>query len=166
MSNSDPNNRNRMAPSPPEPKPMPPSSWAKKTGFRPKFSGETNATDSGPITMPTPNVDLEAGRVRTPEAANGVAQGDKPPVPIPPPPAVAKKRRDSDGVPKSSVPSTNGQAAAAAAERPQPRRMARHEEVVDGLPVEDEFVSRHAHMKYELRDSPGLGIIFNFDLNC
>ncbi|ESW04380.1 hypothetical protein PHAVU_011G090500 [Phaseolus vulgaris] len=156
MSNSDPNNRNRMAPSPPEPKPMPPSSWAKKTGFRPKFSGETNATDSGLITIPPPNVDLEAGRVRTPGTVNGVAQGDKPPVPIPPPPAIAKKRRESDGVPKNSVPSTNGQAVPAA-EQPQPRRMARHEEVVDGLPVDDdEFVSRHAHMKYELRDSPGL----------
>lgn len=146
---------------------MPPSSWAKKTGFRPKFSGETNATDSGLITIPPPNVDLEAGRVRTPGTVNGVAQGDKPPVPIPPPPAIAKKRRESDGVPKNSVPSTNGQAVPAA-EQPQPRRMARHEEVVDGLPVDDdEFVSRHAHMKYELRDSPGLGIeiFFNFDLN-
>ncbi|QCD88097.1 solute carrier family 23 [Vigna unguiculata] len=156
MSNSDPNNRNRLAPSPPEPKPMPPSSWAKKTGFRPKFSGETNATDSGPITTPPPNVDIEAGRVRTPATTNGVAQGDKPPVPVPPPPAMAKKRRDSDGVQKNSVPSTNGQATAAA-EQPPPRRNARHEEVVDGLPVEvEEFVSRHAHMKYELRDSPGL----------
>ncbi|XP_022634250.1 nucleobase-ascorbate transporter 12 isoform X2 [Vigna radiata var. radiata] len=154
MSNSDSNNRNSLAPSPPEPKPMPPSSWAKKTGFRPKFSGETNATDSGPITIPTPNVDIEAGRVRTPATTNGVAQGDKPPVPVPPRPSMAKKRGDSDGVPKNSVPSTNGQAAAA--EQP-PRRNTRHEEVVDGLPVEvDEFVSRHAHMKYELRDSPGL----------
>ncbi|WVZ03761.1 hypothetical protein V8G54_024567 [Vigna mungo] len=154
MSNSDSNNRNSLAPSPPEPKPMPPSSWAKKTGFRPKFSGETNATDSGPITIPTPNVDIEAGRVRTPATTNGVAQGDKPPVPVPPRPSMAKKRGDSDGVPKNSVPSTNGQAAGA--EQP-PRRNSRHEEVVDGLPVEvDEFVSRHAHMKYELRDSPGL----------
>ncbi|RZB74962.1 nucleobase-ascorbate transporter 12-like [Glycine soja] len=154
MSNSNPNNRNRHAPSPPEPKPMPPSSWAKKTGFRPKLSGETNVTDSGPITTPPPNVDLEAGRVRTPATANGVTNGDKAPVPVPPPPAAAKKRRDSDGVPKSSVLSTNGQAPAA---EPPPRRTARHEEVVDGLPADDdEFVSRHSHMKYELRDSPGL----------
>ncbi|XP_006592309.1 nucleobase-ascorbate transporter 12 isoform X2 [Glycine max] len=156
MSNSNPNNRNRHAPSPPEPKPMPPSSWAKKTGFRPKLSGETNVTDSGPITTPPPNVDLEAGRVRTPATANGVTNGDKAPVPVPPPPAAAKKRRDSDGVPKSSVLSTNGQAPAA---EPPPRRTARHEEVVDGLPADDdEFVSRHSHMKYELRDSPGLEI--------
>ncbi|TKY67108.1 Nucleobase-ascorbate transporter 12 [Spatholobus suberectus] len=160
MSNSDPNNRNRQASSPPEPKPVPPSSWAKKTGFKPKFSGETNAGDSGPITTPPPkprepepNLDLEAGRVRTPATTNGVAPGDKAPAPVPPPPAMAKKRRDFEGVPKSSVPSTNGQAPAAE----QPRRTARHEEVVDGLPVDnDGFVSRHSHMKYDLRDSPGL----------
>ncbi|KAG4974347.1 hypothetical protein JHK87_031168 [Glycine soja] len=95
-------------------KPMPPSSWAKKTGFRPKFSGETNVTDSGPISTPPPNVDLEAGRA---------------PVPVPPPPAAARKRRDSDGGPRSSVPSTNGQAPAAET-APPPRRTARHEEVV------------------------------------
>ncbi|RZB80337.1 Nucleobase-ascorbate transporter 12 isoform B [Glycine soja] len=156
MSSSDPNNRNRHAPSLHEPKPMPPSSWAKKTGFRPKFSGETNVTDSGPISTPPPNVDLEAGRVRTPATANGVANGDKAPVPVPPPPAAARKRRDSDGGPRSSVPSTNGQAPAAET-APPPRRTARHEEVVDGLPADDDgFVSRHSHMKYELRDSPGL----------
>ena len=160
MSSSDPNNRNRHAPSLHEPKPMPPSSWAKKTGFRPKFSGETNVTDSGPISTPPPNVDLEAGRVRTPATANGVANGDKAPVPVPPPPAAARTRRDSDGGPRSSVPSTNGQAPAAET-APPPRRTARHEEVVDGLPADDdEFVSRHSHMKYELRDSPGLGIEF------
>ncbi|CAJ1979182.1 unnamed protein product [Sphenostylis stenocarpa] len=147
MSNSDHNNSNRLAQSPPEPKPVPPSSWAKKTGFRPKFSGETIATDSGPETTPLPNVDLESGRVQTPATANGVAHGDKPPVPVPPPPAVAKNRRDSDGVSKNSVPSANGQAA----EPPPPRRTARF------VPVEDDgFVSRHSHMKYELRDSPGL----------
>ncbi|KAK7404821.1 hypothetical protein VNO78_05802 [Psophocarpus tetragonolobus] len=155
MSNSDPNNPNRYAPSPPEPKPMPPSSWAKKTGFRPKFSGETNLSLSGPITTPPPNVDLEAGRLPTPPTPNGVAHADKPPVPVPPPPAPSKKRRDSDGVPKSSVPTTNGQAPAE--EPPPPRRTARHQEVVDGLPVGDDgFVSRHSHMKYDLRDSPGL----------
>ncbi|XP_020214825.1 nucleobase-ascorbate transporter 12 [Cajanus cajan] len=140
MSNSDPNHR---TPSPPDPNPMPPSSWAKKTGFRPKFSGETNAADSGPITTPKPkprepdpNLDLEAGRVTPPPTANG----DKA---LPPP----KKRRDSDGVPKTSILSTNGQAPP-----PPPRRTERHEEVVDG----DGFVSRHSHMKYDLRDSPGL----------
>ncbi|RDY11719.1 Nucleobase-ascorbate transporter 12, partial [Mucuna pruriens] len=180
MSNSDPNNRNRPPPSPPEPKPIPPSSWAKKTGFRPKFSGETNAADSGPIITPPPkprdlepNIDLEDGRART----NGVAHGDKLPAPVPPPPAAAKKRRDSNGVPKSSVLSTNGQAPAAEPPPPPlPRRTARHEEVVDGLPQtvdDDAFVSRHSHMKYELRDSPGLEIalqkpqlLLKNDLTC
>lgn len=139
---------------------MPPSSWAKKTGFRPKFSGETNAAHSGQISVPQPKPrepqpvpDLEMGRVRPPP--NGVAQGQK--VPPPAKDQSVKKRRDSDG-----VPSTNGQAtpAAAVVEEPsQPRRTARHEELVEGLTVDDEgFASRHLHMKYELRDSPGLGI--------
>ncbi|XP_027344972.1 nucleobase-ascorbate transporter 12-like isoform X4 [Abrus precatorius] len=142
MSNSNPNNRQP---------PSLPSSWAKKTGFKPKFSGETNATNSGQITtpppkprVPEPNLDLEAARAPTPATANGVAVGDNVPVPPPPPSAMAKKRRDSDGVPKSSVPSSNDQAL--------PRRNARHDEVVD----DDRFVSRHSHIKYELRDSPGL----------
>ncbi|XP_057456018.1 nucleobase-ascorbate transporter 12-like [Lotus japonicus] len=148
-------NRHRPSPSPPA---MPPSSWAKKTGFRPKFSGETNAAHSGQITGPQPKPresqpvpDLEMGRVRPPP--NGVAQGQK--VPVPAKDQSVKKRRDSDG-----VPSTNGQAtpAAAVVEEPsQPRRTARHEELVEGLTVDDEgFASRHLHMKYELRDSPGL----------
>ena len=144
---------------------MPPSSWAKKTGFKPKFSGEANASDSGQISLqPKPreldtSVDLEAGRARAQTPANGVAHRDKVP-PLPPfKDQVAKKRRDSDGVPKSSVPSTNGQATAAPAE-PPPRRTARQEESVDAVPQsvdDDGFVSRHSHMKYELRDSPGLG---------
>ena len=153
---------------------MPPSSWAKKTGFRPKFSGETNASYSGQLalpprpTPPAPNTDLEAGRARAP--ANGVvAQADKvPAVPVPPKDQPVKKRRDSDGGAKGSVPSTNGQAPPPATAAPpvdpppQTRRTARHEEVVD---VEDDgFVSRHSHMKYELRDSPGLGKIFAFNL--
>lgn len=138
----------------PEAKPVPPSSWAKKTGFRPKFSGETNAGDSGQITLPPvksreaeANPDLEAGRVKvTPPPP--VANGEKILPPLPPP--VAKKRRDSDG-----VPSTNGQVKV---EQPV-RRTARNEEVAGSLPQtvdEDGFAIRHSHMKYELRDSPGL----------
>jgi nucleobase transporter 1/2 len=110
-------------------------------------------------------VDLEAGRVRPPP--NGVAQSDNVAVTVPVAVPVVKdqtvkKRRDSDG-----VPSTNGQVnpapgtgTGAGTEQPsQVRRTVRNEEVVDGLVVDDEgFASRHAHMKYELRDSPGLGI--------
>ncbi|KAK7324882.1 hypothetical protein VNO77_28787 [Canavalia gladiata] len=171
MSDSNPKTRQRPGPWPPAPSPdakaMPPSSWAKKTGFKPKFSGETNASYSGQISLqpkpkePDTNLDLEAGRTRvTPPAANGLSHREKVP-PLPPSKdQVAKKRRDSDGVPKSSVPSTNGQAtpAPAPAEQP-PRRTARHEEVVDGLSQsvdDDGFEPRHSHMKYELRDSPGL----------
>ncbi|KAM0966079.1 hypothetical protein ACFX2C_021899 [Malus domestica] len=42
----------------------------------------------------------------------------------------------------------------------QPRRAARNEEVVDVLPHgvdDDRYMVRHSHMKYELKDTPGLG---------
>lgn len=147
---------------------MPPSSWAKRTGFKPKFSGETNASDSGQIALPpkpkepSSTVDLEAGRIRaTTTAVNGEAENHK----VPPPPLdkdqPVKRRRDSDGgaVPKSSVPSANG-AAATITEPPQARRPGRSEEVVDVLPQtvddDDGLAGRHLHMKYELRDTPGL----------
>ncbi|KAJ8568446.1 hypothetical protein K7X08_027979 [Anisodus acutangulus] len=168
MASSDPNKRPRPGPWPPGPESsaMPPSSWAKKTGFRPKFSGETNASDSGKIGItpqqnPTwrkesdPKLDLEAGRANPPrqEKANGELS-DKP----------VRKRRDSDGggVPKSTngqpvgtTTDTAGTTTAAAA----PRRASRSEDAVDMLPQtvdDDGFMSRHSHMKYELRDTPGL----------
>lgn len=139
--------------------PPPSSSWAKKTGFKPKLSGETNAGDSGQISLPPKpdaSTDLEAGRVPVPvppppQAMNGVAK--VPPLP-PSKDQVAKKRRDSDG-----VPTTNGQATVEQPP-PPPRRAARNEDVGGALPLsveDDGFVSRHSHMKYELRDSPGLG---------
>ncbi|KAG5577941.1 hypothetical protein H5410_058075 [Solanum commersonii] len=179
MASSDPNKRPRPGPWPPAPESaaMPPTTWAKKTGFRPKFSGETNASDSGQIGIQQqstrrresdPNLDLEAGRVRTrQEKVNGETTGekDKPPV---------RKRRDSDGGGGGVAKSTNGQAVgttttataepaaaattAAAAQQPA-RRVSRNEEVVDVLPQivdDDGFMSRHSHMKYELRDTPGL----------
>lgn len=195
MSSSDPKTRPKPGPWPPVPEssPMPPSSWAKRTGFRAKFSGEANAGDSGQISMPprpretNGQPDLEAGRARAhppppppppqppqrpppARAANGQAQGDKPPPPaLPAPPAAAaaaaadkdqpaKRRRDSDGaVPKSSSPGANRRASAGATEAP--RRPSRSEEAIDMLPQtvdDDGFGSRHSHMKYELRDNPGL----------
>ncbi|XP_030522459.1 nucleobase-ascorbate transporter 12 isoform X2 [Rhodamnia argentea] len=180
MSSSEPKARPKPGPWPPAPEssPMPPSSWAKRTGFRPKFSGETNAGDSGQISMrprprePDNQPDLEAGRARAqpqpvaprPEpAANGQAQGDKPPLPAPPAAdkdQPAKRRRDSDGaVPKSSSPGANRRASAGPAPAEAPRRPNRSEEAVDMLPQtvdDDGFGSRHSHMKYELRDNPGL----------
>lgn len=170
MSNSDPKTRERPGPWPPVPESsaMPPSSWAKRTGFRPKFSGETNASDSGQVVAPSPlppqpkardpdpaQPDLEAGRAR---AVNGVRESEKV---VPTPPQTDKdrtvrKRRDSDGLPKSS--GQNGQAQGGPTDQAS-RRPVRSEEVVDVLPQsvdDDDFVGRHAHMKYELRDSPGL----------
>ncbi|KAJ6410043.1 hypothetical protein OIU84_009525 [Salix udensis] len=112
MSNSHPKARPIPGNRPPAPESaaLPPSSWAKKTGFKPKFSGETNASDSGQISLPPrpkeqrdAQPDLEAGRVKAT------------PLPVPPPAAVngvdtvvavpaenkeqtvVKRRRDSDG---------------------------------------------------------------------
>lgn len=185
MASSDPSKRPRPGPWPPAPESapaMPPSSWAKRTGFRPKFSGEANASDSGsilPRSQPKPkepdaSIDIEAGRVRPGPTSNGE------PAPLPPKPTHEKdkeqsvrKRRDSDGgggappAPATKAPGANGQQAAAAATGAvasgdgASRRGTRNEEVVDVLPQiladDDGFVSRHSHMKYELRDTPGLG---------
>ncbi|KAH6773069.1 nucleobase-ascorbate transporter 12 [Perilla frutescens var. hirtella] len=185
MASSDPNKRPPQGPWPPAPDSaaMPPSSWAKRTGFRPKFSGETNASDSGQITAlpppeppasaqvkpkpPNSNLDLEAGRPRPAPTSNGEAvvardrakekekeekeRKDKDKEQTPP----VRKRRDSDGAKNLGA---NGQPAAGEGSR----RAARHEEAaaVDALPQsvmdDDGFISRQSHMKYELRDSPGL----------
>ena len=148
---------------------MPPSSWAKKTGFRPKFSsGETNASDSGQVSLPPPRPprepepDLEAGRVRRQPATNGetvpvaaqvakaAPSGDKEQ-------AVVKRRKESDGGSKNAGHGPNGQAAEP---NSQPRRAARSEEVMDVVPNngdDEPYLSRPSHMKYELRDTPGLG---------
>ncbi|KAK9279298.1 hypothetical protein L1049_012977 [Liquidambar formosana] len=172
MASSDPTKRPRPGPWPPAPEStaMPPSSWAKRTGFRPKFSGETNASDSGQIVLaPKPKegdsqADLEAGRVRANTAVNGELEREKVPPVTSDKEQTVKRRRDSDGAvaPKSSVPSVNGAAAAATQQpesQPHPRRPSRNGEAVDVLPPpvdDDGFVARHSHMKYELRDTPGL----------
>ncbi|KAL6557345.1 Nucleobase-ascorbate transporter 12 [Orobanche minor] len=171
MSNWDPKPRPRPGPWPPLPEDsaMPPSSWAKKTGFRPKFSGETTATDSGQIALPPPRPprepepDLEAGRGRV---GNGEPARVTAPAPAKPAPsadkdqAVVKRRKESDGASKNAGHGPNGQAVAGPAEpNSQPRRAARSEEVVNALPNggdDDVFVARPSHMKYELRDTPGL----------
>ncbi|CAH1437867.1 unnamed protein product [Lactuca virosa] len=170
--NSDPTKRPKPGPWPPgqdsnDAPAMPPSSWAKRTGFRPRFSGETNASDSGQITRPP--VDLEAGRVRPVPAVNGTA---------PPPPANAqaqvqsdkdqsvKKKREAEGGPArlppkhgANRPPAHNAVAVETPAAPQPsQRVVRNENGENALPqtVDDEFVSRHSHMKYELRDTPGL----------
>ncbi|GMG98476.1 hypothetical protein Nepgr_000316 [Nepenthes gracilis] len=178
MASSDPTKRPRPGPWPPAPDSaaVPPSTWAKRTGFRPKFSGETNATDSGQIAdlskprEPNSAVDLEAGqaqarpRARAQPTANGEpVSNSRPQVTWSDKDQPVKKRRDSDGgMPKGSAPGANGNGQAAGTvdpSHPQPRRTARNEEAVAALPQtvdDDGFVARHSHMKYELRDTPGL----------
>ncbi|XP_043697800.1 nucleobase-ascorbate transporter 12 isoform X3 [Telopea speciosissima] len=164
MASSDPTRRPRPGPWPPAPETNAmPSSWAKRTGFRARFSGETNASDSGQIVAvpkpkeAEPQVDLESGRARPPLNANGEPESEKIPVSANRDQSV-KKRRETEGTARSAAaPSTNGQVRSNPP--PPPSKPSRDEEVVDVLPqsIDDEgFVARHSHMKYELRDSPGL----------
>jgi len=155
---------------------MPPTSWAKRTGFRPKFSGESNATDSGqigPASKPRDrdnSVDLESGRARItppangPPAANGrlAVEGNNRPPPAPASnkePAV-KRRRDSDGgSQKGPAPAVNGNGPVDPPPRSR-RAASRSEEALEVLPQsvdDDGIMGRQPHMKYELRDTPGLG---------
>lgn len=167
MASSDPNKKPKPGQWPPVPesKPMPPTSWAKKTGFRPKFSGETNASDSGPVgSVPKSRgsdsaVDLELGRSRPLPTANGPVA-----VPAVPPAAVpatggekevpVKRRRDSDGgsggAAKGPTPVANGNGPGHAVEGGSRRGQGRNEEGVEAVPhiVEDDgFVGRKSHMK-------------------
>ncbi|KAL5227534.1 hypothetical protein ABZP36_015799 [Zizania latifolia] len=135
-----------MPPAPP-PQPQPqPLSWAKRTGFQSRVSGESSVTfsapNSGQVPLPRPSEapsDLESGPAArpnstlTPTPAANAANADQQP---PPPPPARTRRRDSDGG------RPNGQAAAA----PLPQL----------LEEEDDAPERPAHVKYELRDSPGV----------
>nr|CAB3474866.1 unnamed protein product [Digitaria exilis] len=142
--------RGRPGPWPPAPPPQPqaqPLSWAKRTGFQPRVSGESlpsaSAPNSGQVPLPRPTVapaDLESGPparpnsvLPPPPAAAGNGERQQPP---PPPPQPRTRRRDSDGV------RPNVQAAAPSL--PQLRE------------EEEEPPERPAHVKYELRDTPGV----------
>ncbi|KAJ4978779.1 hypothetical protein NE237_009559 [Protea cynaroides] len=164
MASSDSTRRPRPGPWPPVPEPTAmPSSWARKTGFKARLSGETNASDSGQIVVvPKPKeaeqrVDLESGRARPPPAANGEPQNEKMPV-LADRDQTVKKRKETEGTSRSAAaPGTNGQARSAPSQ--QPPNPSRAEEVVHVLPqsIDDEgSVGRQSHMKYELRDTPGL----------
>jgi hypothetical protein len=137
----------RPGPWPPAQPPQPqaqPLSWARRTGFQSRVSGESlpsgSAPNSGQVPLPRPvepPADLESGRPSStlpppPAAAAGNAERQRPP---PPPPQARTRRRDSDGG------RPNGQAA------PTP---------LPQLQEEEEALERPAHVKYELRDSPGV----------
>ncbi|KAL5227974.1 hypothetical protein ABZP36_016239 [Zizania latifolia] len=141
--------RGRPGPWPPAPPPQPqpqPLSWAKRTGFQSRVSGESSVTFSAPNSgqVPLPRTseapsDLESGPAArpnstlTPPPAANAANADQQP---PPPPPARTRRRDSDGG------RPNGQAASA----PLPQL----------LEEEHDAPERPAHVKYELRDSPGV----------
>lgn len=142
--------RGRPGPWPPAPPPQPqaqPLSWAKRTGFQSRVSGESlpssSAHNSGQAPLPRPAEtpsDLESGpparpssTLPAPPAAAGNGERQHPP---PPPPQARTRRRDSD----SGRP--NGQTAAPSLPQLQEE--------------EEEAPERPAHVKYELRDTPGI----------
>lgn len=162
--------RARPGPWPPAPQAQPkpstsqPSSWAKRTGFKVKLSGETNASDSGQIVAIAPpkpketemQPDLEAGR-----PVNGEQARDRMPVAVSDRDPAVKKKREPDGGASAAVKTSgsNGQVRSELPLPPPPQQKPGREEEPDTLPqlAEDEgFVARHSHMKYELRDTPGL----------
>ncbi|KAL9244574.1 hypothetical protein vseg_018341 [Gypsophila vaccaria] len=207
MSGSDPNKRPKPGPWPPGPesKPIPPSSWAKKTGFRPKFSGEATF-DSGVV-------DIEAGRARPLPPSNGTSIGPRPtksangptqpsngPRPAQPgngPTQPTNGPRPANGPTQSSngptqptngprpantsngptqasngprpgaagvdgvgavavaVKKADGQGEGAVRGGPGAARSDEGVEVLGGV-EEEEVVGRQSHLKYELRDVPGL----------
>jgi nucleobase transporter 1/2 len=147
--------RGRPGPWPPAPPPQPqaqPLSWAKRTGFQARVSGESTSTASAPnsgqapLARPAaPPADLESGPPARPNSAVPPPTNNAKPQPPPPhrqqqpppaPPARAR-RRDSDGG------RPNGQPAAA----PLPQLQEEGEEDVPQRP---------SHVKYELRDTPGI----------
>ncbi|KAG9459120.1 hypothetical protein H6P81_003628 [Aristolochia fimbriata] len=168
MASSDASKRQRPGPWPPATPDapagaMPSSSWAKRTGFKAKLSGETNASDSGQILGKSKETelqpDLEAGRARQTPANGEQPQGDRgaPAAPADKD-APVKRRRESDGGGAKNASGPNGQIRAEPVPPPPPLKHTR-EEVVDVLPQshdDDGFPIRHSHMKYELRDTPGL----------
>ncbi|CAN6452363.1 unnamed protein product [Victoria cruziana] len=138
------------------------TSWAKRAGFKTRFSGETtvSAGDSGHIvgTRSLENEvrpDLESGPQRPvpTSTANGTVEGEK----MQPSTAgsAPKKRRDSDASLPKSAPLNGQQQQVRSDSVSRPTR----EDEVDAVPHshdDDGFLPRHSHMKYELRDTPGL----------
>ena len=151
---------------------MPPASWAKRTGFKGRVSGESISGDSGQLLLSrpakTPEVvpDLEAGRPRpTPPPASAPAPvngGDKAknertaaaPTPVGDQPP--KRRKNSDGGEGKGL-GVNGNGTRKP--DPPPPKSRREEDPVSlaQVPEEDDFVGRRPHINYDLRDSPGLG---------
>lgn len=163
MANTDPSRRPRPGPWPPIQEP-PSSSWAKKTGFKPKLSGETNVSDSGQIVAAKSKpldvqVDLESGRRQEAPVINGELESEKKMAAPSDRDQTAKKRKDLEGAaPKNTVLGPNGQQARVGNSVSHPKPS--HEDIVNVLPQsidDDGFGNRQSHMKYELRDTPGLG---------
>eukprot|EP01018_Ginkgo_biloba_P016663 Gb_16665 [translate_table: standard] len=170
----------RMDPLPPDDTPNPKGvgSWARRTEFKSNISGETASTisdteinnvGSGSSTvfrprMQTSTVDLEAGGAPAANA-NGSKEHEKirPSLPatpenaaaatpsVPPASAPATAKRKSQPETAKGMPSS-GQI------RPEPPKVHREAEVdiMSQSQDEDGVLSRQSHMKYELRETPGI----------
>ncbi|XP_076887149.1 nucleobase-ascorbate transporter 12-like [Bidens hawaiensis] len=148
---SDPNTRPK-----PDAPAIPPSSWAKRTGFRPRFSGETNAGDSGQINKPPVDPRVNGDAPVTALVSLPVESGKDE--------SVKKKRDETPAARVTAKPAAAAAVAPVAARGGQ--RAVRNGDMENALPqiVEDEYVTRHPHMKYELRDTPGLVPIGFYEL--
>ncbi|WOL17744.1 nucleobase-ascorbate transporter 12-like [Canna indica] len=175
MASSDqPPRRPRPGPWPtgPDTAPLPVLSWAKRTGFKGPVSGESITSNSGQMPLPKPDepgskVDLEAGN------REGSATV------LPPPPSAAsggeqENKERTGAVPAPAVQSHQTSRKRAAGSGPNghavrfdtsPRQ--RREEGPATLPQvdeEEEFLPHQSHVKYDLRDSPGLVPIVFYSL--
>ncbi|KAJ3677976.1 hypothetical protein LUZ60_001779 [Juncus effusus] len=134
-----------------------PLSWAKRTGFKGRLSGESNASsapNSGQISLPRPhdanaNVtpasrDLEAGR---PTAANSL-----PPPPLTPPSANANANNGNGG----NVSKERGIQPQVRNQRPNQQASRHHLPQVREDHDDDDLPERNSHINYRLSDSPGL----------
>lgn len=149
----------------PHPTPMPPSSWAKRTGFKATLSGESDVTlqNSVPVPAPAPapakatQVDLEhAGTTAPPPTCSNRN------------PSNVKKRKDSSGETSAAL-KPNGHVRFRVEDSSLPRPplplppsrnidASREDGHYHHHSLEDEqFLPTHSHIKYQLRDRPGLG---------
>lgn len=139
-----------------QPTPMPPSSWAKRTGFKATLSGESNVTlqNSASTFVPVPHIDLEhAGTTQPPPTCSNHN------------PSNAKKRKDSSGEASAAFkPNGNVRFHVEESSLPRPtlplpptRNIATSREDHHHSLEDEQFSPTHSHIKYQLRDRPGLG---------
>lgn len=165
--------------------------WAKRTGFRSNLSGETVSTSgdfeisnvdagtSGAVPKPPPPppapsarrvVDLGTGAVNAnggikeiekaraapPVAENGSAVNASPVVPFPPASVPRVKKGADPDLVKATTTSRH--------EVPKVQRETEIDVMSQSQDADDAMLARQSHMKYELRETPGLVPIFLYGI--